>query len=126
MIIDFEEKYYPEIYSILKIAGLNDTDIHVLEYETKLLVNDELDGFYTAQKLDIFYNIHHFYVKKTKNVWELTNYAFKRAKELWCKWGLIHTPKGSRLDSWVKGLCRHRKLIQLQSPEEFNFYKVEI
>lgn len=128
MIIDFDTDYYPEIYTILKNAGIADKDIRVLDCETKLLIDERLEGFYTAEKTGEFYNVHHFYVRKRTplNVWKLSNYAFQRAKELGCKWGLIHTPKDSRLDQWVKGLCRHRNLIQLESPQEYNFYKVEI
>ena len=131
-IIDFNMKYYATIYRTLKDLGL--TEIDISNTESRVLVdNDKIIGFFSAEKIKGYYNLHHLFISKdyrgTRYVWMLLNDLISEARKKGCRYIVIHVIRNSRLEIFAKVYCKHRKLgIKSMNIEykDFNFYKVEV
>lgn len=129
-VIPFQMEYYPMLYSVLRDKGIADKDMSLLNIETRVLIdNEELIGFYSAEKIMDIYNLHHFCVCKVshKALWRLVLDLINYAKKRDCKYITLHVEQDSKLERFVIKFCKRKRFqILMFNYKNFNFYKVEV
>lgn len=131
-VVDFDMKYYQYIYGVLKSTGMKDNDMAVLRLDTKVLIDEDKPvGFFTGEKINEYFNLHHFYIEPEKRgfeaIWKLVPYMIKYMKNLGCKFLCMHAIVGTETDDFIKSYFRKNKIEMLNSPViDVEFYKVEV
>lgn len=126
------DKYFFIMYKILYKANVEDKDIHILQQDTRILLDDsKFAGFYTGEVIDNMYNLHHFFVeedyRKYKVICELILDFNNRAKELGCKFILLHIRSNSGERRFFDKFYGESIVSQFDSPfENIEMYKVEV
>jgi len=128
-IVNYDPEYYPVLYGFLK-DKMDNEDIMFSQIETRVLLEDEPIGFYSAEKIGKFYNLHHFFIqegkREIKSVLMLIQDLFKKAKSRGCLFLALHCLENSYEENFIRKFGRRRNVRLIEKANGFNFYTAEV